>query len=101
MSRPAVGGALTVLAAGVLLLLLTIEAKLTAAGERKLAAAVNGLAVAVVIAGLLTLVLLISRLWRLLRRTTLEPRPADRAPIGGDIGAPEPRLPSERADRRP
>jgi hypothetical protein len=101
MSRPAVGVALTVLAVAVLLLLLTIEARLTTAGERKLAAAVNGLAVAVAVAGLLSLMLLISRLGGWLRRTTLTPRLARRPPQERGSAAAEPRLPRERADRQP
>ncbi len=84
-----------------LLLLLALEAMLTAAGQRKPAAVVTGLSVVAALALLLQLVLLASRLLGRLRETALWRR-ARRVGAGGvdrDAGRSDTKRPSERSVR--
>jgi hypothetical protein len=100
---PVVGAALAVLNALVLLGVLAVEARLTAAAEHKLAAGASGLAVVAAISLLLLLTLLGGHLLRRLRRAEPEPSVTERPPTpgSGGPGSPEASLEAKGAGRRP
>jgi hypothetical protein len=83
-----------------LLLLITLEAKLSLAEERRLAAGASGLAVLAAIGLLVELTLLVNRVWS--RRDELwgHARSSDRGPAGVTIDAEEAHVPAERTGRR-
>jgi hypothetical protein len=70
---------IAVLSAGAVLGLLAVEASLTAADERKLAAGISGLAVAAAVVLLLCLTLLAADVLRALRGLVAGGRPAGRS----------------------
>jgi hypothetical protein len=95
VSRLSVAVAVVVGTILALLLLIALEAKLTLAGERRLAAGANGLAVLAAVGLVVELTVLASRAWA--GWDELRGRVGSRAPAaaGGMIDAEEPRVSAE------
>ena len=82
------------------LLLITLEAKLTLAEERRLAAGASGLAVLAAIGLLVELTLLVNRVWSRWGARWGHAWSSDRGPAGVTLDAEEAPVPAERTGRR-